>query len=44
MSTADLIQAIHRYGGHVTVDGDDLTLSAPQPLPADLVDQVRTHA
>ncbi len=27
----------------MTVDGDDLHLSAPQPLPADLVDQIRKH-
>jgi hypothetical protein len=43
MSVADLIRAIHWHGGHVTVDGDDLHLSAPQPLPADLVDQIRKH-
>jgi len=44
MTAADLIGDVHQHGGDVTVDGDDLTLSAPQPLPADLVDQVRTHA
>lgn len=27
----------------MTVDGDDLHLNAPQPLPADLVDQIRKH-
>ncbi len=27
----------------MTVNGDDLHLSAPQPLPADLVDQIRKH-
>jgi hypothetical protein len=43
MSAADLIREIHHHRGHVTVDGDDLHLSAPQPLPAALVDQIRTH-
>jgi hypothetical protein len=43
MSVADLIRAIHWHGAYVTVDGDDLHLSAPQPLPADLVDQIRKH-
>ena len=41
MSAAELIQAIHRHGGDVTVHGDELNLTAPQPLPADLVDQLR---
>ena len=43
MTPADLIGDVHQHGGDMTVDGDDLTRSAPQPLPAELVDQVRTH-
>ncbi|HKH19378.1 MAG TPA: hypothetical protein VKB53_00450 [Gammaproteobacteria bacterium] len=43
MSAAELIRDIHRHGGDVTVDGDDLNLTATQPLSPDLLHQLRTQ-
>jgi hypothetical protein len=43
MTAAELIRGIHRHGGDVALDGDDLNLSAPQPFSADLLHQVRDH-
>ena len=36
-----LIDKVHEAGGNVTVSGDDLELSAPAPLPDDLVEELR---
>ena len=44
MSAAELTRDIYRHGGGVSVDGDDLNLTAAQPLPVDLVDQLRHKA
>jgi hypothetical protein len=43
LSAVKLIQGIHRQGGSVKVDVDDLNLTAPQTLPAPLLNQVREH-
>jgi hypothetical protein len=43
MSAVKHIQDIHRQGGSVKVDVDDLNLTAPQPLPADLLNQICQH-
>jgi hypothetical protein len=43
MKAAELIREIHRHGGDVTVDGNDLSLTAPQPLPTGLLNQLRNH-
>ncbi|MDQ4147514.1 MAG: hypothetical protein M3120_07505, partial [Pseudomonadota bacterium] len=43
MTVAELIREIQRHGGDVIVDGDDLHLSAPQPLSGDLLNQIRDH-
>src|SRR5215218_6887411 len=43
MSAAELMRDIHRHGGDVTVEGDDLKLTATQPLPTDLLNELRTH-
>jgi len=41
MNATELIRAIHRHGGDVTVDGDDLNLTAIHPLPTDLLHKLR---
>ena len=43
MNVAELNRAIHRHGGDETVDGDDLKLTATQPLPAELLNKLRDH-
>jgi hypothetical protein len=43
ISAAHLIRGIRRHGGDVTVGGNDLNLTATQPLPPDLLAQLRTH-
>jgi hypothetical protein len=43
MKPAEIIRDIHQHGGKVNVEGDDLTLIAPRPLPADLLQQLREH-
>jgi len=43
MSAAELVRDIHWHGAEVTIDGDDLKLTATQPLPAELLNKLRTH-
>ena len=43
MTAADLIQELHHHGAAVTVDGNALSLTAPRPLPPDLLSQLRTR-
>src|SRR5215208_446681 len=43
MNVAELNRDIHRHGGDETVDGDDLKLTATQPLPAELLNKLRDH-
>ena len=41
MSAVPLIQAVRRAGGAITLQGDRLRLSAPEPLPEDLIQELR---
>jgi hypothetical protein len=41
MTPAALLSQIQQHGGKIVLDGGDLALSAPQPLPTDLVQEVR---
>jgi hypothetical protein len=43
MSSLPLIEAVQRAGGAITLQGDRLRLSAPEPLPKDLLEELRTH-
>jgi hypothetical protein len=42
MCAAELIRDVRRHGGHVTVEGNDLNLTAAHSLPANCC-QLRTH-
>jgi hypothetical protein len=41
--TAEIIAQVLDAGGHIAVDGTDLVLTAPRPLPDDLLAQIREH-
>ncbi len=43
MIAAEIIGQVLAAGGQITVDGADLVLTAPRPLPADLLDGFRAH-
>lgn len=43
MTAAPLLEAVQRAGGSIAVRGDRLRLSAPQPLPEQLVAALREH-
>jgi hypothetical protein len=43
MSALSLIEAVQRAGGAIRLQGDRLRLSAPKPLPEDLLQELRTH-
>jgi TubC N-terminal docking domain len=43
MSALPLIEAVERAGGAITLRGDRLRLSAPEPLPENLLQELRTH-
>ena len=43
MSALPLIEAVQRAGGAITLQGDRLRLSAPEPLPEDLLLELRVH-
>ena len=43
MSALPLIEAVQRAGGAITLQGDRLRLSAPEPLPENLLQELRTH-
>jgi hypothetical protein len=43
MSALPLIEAVRRAGGAITLRGDRLRLSAPEPLPQKLLEEVRLH-
>jgi hypothetical protein len=43
MTPAEIIQDVLIHGGKVAIDRGDLTLTAPQPLPADLLQELRAH-
>jgi hypothetical protein len=43
MSALPLIEAVQRAGGAIALQGDRLRLSAPEPLPENLVQELRLH-
>ncbi len=43
MTPAEIIHNVLSHGGKVAIDEADLTLTAPQPLPADLLQKLRAH-
>ena len=43
MSALPLIEAVERAGGAIALRGDRLRLSAPQPLPQNLLDELQAH-
>jgi hypothetical protein len=43
MSALPLIEAVRRAGGAITLQGDRLRLSAVEPLPQDLLEDLRLH-
>jgi hypothetical protein len=43
MTPAALLSQIQQHGGKIVLDGSDLALSAPQPLPTDLVQELCLH-
>jgi hypothetical protein len=43
MSAAEIIGQVLDAGGQIAVDGADLVLTAPRPLPADLLDNLKAH-
>jgi hypothetical protein len=43
MSALRLIEAVQRAGGAITLQGDRLRLSAAEPLPQELLEEVRLH-
>ncbi len=43
MRVSDLIAEVHAAGGRIAADGPDLVLTAPSPLPGELVAQVKAH-
>ena len=43
MSAVPLIEAVRRAGGAITLQGDRLRLSAPEPLCEDLLQELRTR-
>ena len=43
MSALPLIEAVQRAGGAIILQGDRLRLSAPEPLPENLLQELRAH-
>jgi hypothetical protein len=43
MSALPLIEAVERAGGAIALRGDRLQLSAPEPLPENLLQELRLH-
>jgi hypothetical protein len=43
MSAVPLIEAVQRAGGTITLQGDRLRLSAPEPLPENILLELRVH-
>jgi hypothetical protein len=43
MIAADLIGQVLAAGGRIAADGPDLVLTAPRPLPHDLLDRIKAH-
>ena len=43
MMAAEVIRDFRRHGGNGIVDGQALNLTATQPPPVDLLNELRTH-
>lgn len=43
MNARQILRTVAEAGGRLTLDGGDLVLTAPAPLPASLVDAVKRH-
>ena len=43
MNALEVIRSVYAYGGKLTVDGDELRVSAPAPLPDSLRQALREH-
>ena len=43
MIAAEIIGQVLHAGGQIVADGADLVLTAPRPLPADLLDRLKAH-
>jgi TubC N-terminal docking domain len=43
VSALPLLEAVQRAGGAITLKGDRLRLSAPEPLPENLLQELRLH-
>jgi len=43
MNASEIIKAVTRYGGKITVAGGALALSAPRPLPDTLLAEIRRN-
>ena len=43
MTIPDLLDSVTQSGGRLIVDGDALTLEAPEPLAAAIIDAIRQH-
>ena len=43
MRATELIRAVEQAGGHLELDGDDLVVEAPMPLPKPIMIELRAH-
>jgi hypothetical protein len=43
MIAAEIITQVRAAGGRIAVDGADLVLTAPRPLPVDLLANLKAH-
>ena len=43
MTAAEIIRQVRSAGGQIAVDGINLVLTAPRPLPDDLLDRLKAH-
>lgn len=43
MSAADLLSEVERYGGRLILDGENVKVRAPAPLPDELMGRLRQH-
>lgn len=41
MNASQIVEEVTKHGGRIVVDGDKLKLSAPSPLPTDLLDEIK---
>ncbi len=43
MNALDIIRQVEELGGQLTIDDGQLKVRAPEPLPQDVMEAVRTH-